>query len=52
MALRRLRNVALVALPYAPGLLLVTLFGPSLGEAERAGLLAVLLVAQNRRKAR
>ena len=41
LALRRLRNLALVALPYAPGLVLVPLLGPSLGEADRAGLLAV-----------
>ena len=31
----------LVALPYAPGLLVVALLGPALGDAERAGLLAV-----------
>ena len=41
LALRRLRNIALVALPYAPGLVLVPLLGPSLGDADRAGLLAV-----------
>lgn len=41
LALRRLRNIAQVVLPYAPGLVLVPLFGPSLGEADRAGLLAV-----------
>ncbi len=41
LALRRLRNIALVALPYTPGLVLVPLLGPSLGEADRAGLLAV-----------
>lgn len=41
MALRRPRNIALVALPYAPGALLIALLGPSLGDAERTGLLAV-----------
>ncbi|MEP7003275.1 MAG: hypothetical protein ABI888_01925 [Chloroflexota bacterium] len=41
LALRRLRNVAVVALPYATGLLVVALLGPAVGEAERAGLLAV-----------
>jgi len=41
LALRRLRNLSLVAVPYAPGLLLVALLGPSLGETDRAGLLAV-----------
>ncbi len=41
LALRRLRNVAVVALPYASGLLFVALLGPSLGDSERAGLLAV-----------
>lgn len=42
LALRRLRNIALVALPYAPGLVLVPLLGPALGESDRAGLLAVV----------
>ena len=41
LALRRLRNVALVALPYAPGLILVPLLAPWLTDADRAGLLAV-----------
>ena len=41
LSLRRLRNLALVALPYGPGLLLVALLGPGLAEPDRAGLLAV-----------
>ena len=41
LALRRLRNVALVALPYAPGLVLAPLLAPWLTDADRAGLLAV-----------
>jgi hypothetical protein len=41
LSLRRLRNLALVVLPYGPGLLLVALLGPALAEPDRAGLLAV-----------
>ena len=41
LSLRRLRNLALVVLPYGPGLLLVALLGPLLSDADRAGLLAV-----------
>ena len=41
LSLRRLRNLALVVLPYGPGLLLVALLGPSLSDVDRAGLLAV-----------
>ena len=41
LSLRRLRNLALVVLPYGPGLLLVALLGSSLNDADRAGLLAV-----------
>ena len=43
LALRRLRNLSLVAVPYAPGLLLVALLGPSLSEADRAGLVGVAI---------
>ena len=41
LSLRRLRNLALVVLPYGPGLLLVALLGPWLTDVDRAGLLAV-----------
>jgi len=41
LSLRRLRNLALVVLPYGPGLLVVALLGPALAEPDRAGLLAV-----------
>jgi hypothetical protein len=43
LSLRRLRNLALVVLPYGPGLLLVAVLGPSLTEPDRAGLLAVAI---------
>ena len=43
LALRRLRNLALVVLPYGPGLLLVALLGPALTDSDRAGLLAVAI---------
>jgi hypothetical protein len=43
LAFRRLRNLALVVLPYAPGLALVPLVSPLLTEADRAGLLAVAI---------
>ena len=41
LSLRRLRNLALVVLPYGPGLLLVALLGPSLSDVDHSGLLAV-----------
>lgn len=43
LALRRLRNVAQVALPYAPGLLLIPLVAPWLAEPDRVGLVAVAI---------
>jgi hypothetical protein len=41
LALRRIKNVALVVLPYGAGLAVVSLAGPSLGDPDRIGLLAV-----------
>lgn len=41
LALRRLRNVALVLLPYGAALGVVGLLGPALSEADRIGLIAV-----------
>ena len=41
LSLRRLRNLALVVLPYGPGLLLVAFLEPWLTDVDRAGLLAV-----------
>jgi len=41
LALRRIKNLALVLLPYGAGLAVVSLVGPSLGDADRIGLLAV-----------
>lgn len=43
LALRRVRNLALVAIPYAVGLLLEPLLGQGLRAADRAGLIAVAL---------
>jgi hypothetical protein len=41
LALRRLRNLALVLLPYGAALGVVALLGPLLGDADRIGLTAV-----------
>jgi hypothetical protein len=41
LALRRVRNLALVLLPYGAGLAVVALVGPSLSDADRIGLSAV-----------
>ena len=43
LALRRARNLAVVVLPYAAGLVIVTLLGPTLAEADRIGLAAVAI---------
>lgn len=43
LAMRRLRNLALVLVPYGAGLLLIPLLSPALGDGERAGLLAVVI---------
>ena len=41
LALRRLRNLALVLVPYGAALGVVALLGPALSEADRIGLIAV-----------
>jgi len=41
LALRRIRNLALVLLPYGAGLAVASFAGPSLGDADRIGLLSV-----------
>ncbi len=41
LALRRAKNLALVVLPYLAGLLIVTVLGPTLSDADRIGLAAV-----------
>jgi hypothetical protein len=43
MALRRIRNLALVVLPYGAALLAVAALGPFLGEADRIALMAVAI---------
>ncbi len=43
LALRRAKNLAVVVLPYGAGLLVVTLLGPTLSDADRIGLAAVAI---------
>lgn len=43
LAVRRLKNLALIVLPYGAGLLVLPVLGPALGAADRAGLLAVAI---------
>ena len=43
VALRRVRNLALVLLPYGAGLMVLPILGPSLSEPDRAGLTAVAI---------
>jgi hypothetical protein len=43
LALRRAKNLAVVVLPYGAGLLIVTVLGPRLSDADRIGLVAVAI---------
>ena len=43
LALRRAKNLAVVVVPYGAGLVIVTVLGPALADADRIGLAAVAI---------